>query len=235
MPKPDAEREPLDRDRILAAGIDLADEHGVDALSMRKLARHLGYEVMSLYNHVQNKTDLLDGMVDHVAGEIDAPAPDLGWRAAVRQIAVSAHEALLRHPWAASLWSSSWPGPNRWHHMETMLAALAAADFHDDLADLGFHAITLHITGFTQQQITYRDQAAGSGGDEMMQRFHAEVDASVYPRIHEHVRYHELRDAGRDEPHDEFGFVLDLILDGLEQTRAAGSAAATTTPITTDR
>ncbi len=208
------DRQPLSRDRVLAAAIDIADEQGVDGLSMRKLAAALGFEVMSLYNHVENKDDLLDGMVDLVAAQIVAPPADLPWKPAVRAIAMSAHAALVRHPWAAALWSSRWPGPHRWHYMEALLHHLGRADLPDDVADVGFHAVTLHIQGFTSQQLAYAEQVADRA--EMFARFHRTVTADEFPLVVAHVRYHQEHEARRDE----FGFVLDLILDGLE--RAAG-------------
>ena len=208
-----ADRPPLSRDRILTTAVAIADEHGVGALSMRKLAKQLGFEVMSLYNHVDNKDDLLDGMVDLVATEIDEPPAGTGWQPAVRAIAVSAHDALVRHRWAAALWSERWPGPARWRHMEVLLDLLATAGFPDDVADLAFHAVTMHIQGFTQQQINYSEQVADES--EMIERFRREVPEVEFPEVHAHVRYHLERDA----PHDEFGFVLDLILDGLERAR----------------
>jgi AcrR family transcriptional regulator len=205
------ERTPLSRDRILAVAVELADERGVDGLSMRKLAKQLGYEVMSLYNHVDNKDDLLDGMVDAVAGEIVVPDDDLAWKTAVRQVAMSAHEALVRHRWAAAMWSRRWPGPNRWRHMDALLRLLSTADLPDDVADLGFHAVTMHIQGFTQQQIDYSNQVPDE--DAMLERFRDDVSPDEFPHIVDHVRYHRETEG----LHDEFGFVLDLILDGLER------------------
>ena len=210
------ERIPLSRDRVLATAVAMADEHGVDELSMRKLAKELGYEVMSLYNHVTNKDDLLDGMVDAVAGEIVMPDDDLGWKAAVRQVAMSAHDALVRHRWAAGLWSQRWPGPNRWRHMDTLLRLLSTADLPDDIADTGFHAVTMHIQGFTQQQIAYSAQVPDEAA--MYERFRTEVSPDVFPHIVDHVRYHRET----EHRHDEFRFVLDLILDGLEHAAAQG-------------
>src|SRR5918911_147 len=96
-------RLPLSRDRILRTAIDLADESGIEAVTMRRLAQELGFEAMSLYNHVANKDDLLDGILDLVVGEIEVPGPGTGWRTAMRQRALSAHEVLVRHPWAAML------------------------------------------------------------------------------------------------------------------------------------
>ena len=210
------ERTPLSRDRILTTAVAMADEHGVEGLSMRKLAKELDYEVMSLYNHVANKDDLLDGMADTVAGGIALPAEDLPWKRAVREIAVSWHEALVRHRWAAAMLSQRWPGPNRWRHMDNLLRLLSTADLPDDVADLGFHAITMHIQGFTQQQIAY--SAVVPDEEAMLERFRAEVSPEVFPHIVAHVRYH----GETDGPLDEFGFVLDLILDGLERAAAEG-------------
>src|SRR5262249_26022989 len=94
-------RKPLSRDRVLEAAVRLADEGGIESLSMRKLARELGVEAMSLYNHVANKADLVDPIVDLVIAEIDLPESG-PWDEAIRKCAVSAHEAFLRHPWACS-------------------------------------------------------------------------------------------------------------------------------------
>src|SRR6476659_10827593 len=99
---PDSKRLPLTRDRVLQAAIRLADEGGIESLTMRKLAAALGVEAMSLYNHVANKGDLVDGIVDVVVGEIELPSAE-DWEVAIREYAISAHEALLRHPWACSL------------------------------------------------------------------------------------------------------------------------------------
>src|SRR5438046_5601477 len=95
------QRKPLSRERVLDAAIALVDRDGLDALSMRKLAQALGVEAMSLYNHVANKGDLVNAMVDRVIGEIELPeGPDAEWEPAIRACAISAHEAFLRHPWA---------------------------------------------------------------------------------------------------------------------------------------
>src|ERR671935_2789592 len=95
-------RLPLSRERVLDAAIRLADEGGIESLTMRKLARALGVEATSLYNHVANKGDLVDGIVDLVVDEIELPTED-DWDVAIRAYAISAHTALLRHPWACSL------------------------------------------------------------------------------------------------------------------------------------
>src|SRR6266540_4589920 len=104
-------RTPLSRERVLRAAIALADESGIESLSMRKLADELGVKAMSLYNHVANKDDLLDGIVDAVWGEIVLPSAETDWKTRIRGIATSAHEALLRHPWASTLHARQKPGP----------------------------------------------------------------------------------------------------------------------------
>src|SRR5215211_7588015 len=103
-------RLPLSRERILAAAVDVADENGIESLTMRRLGNTLGFEAMSLYNHVANKDDLLDGMIDRVLAETEAPSPSEEWDAAIRASALSVHHALRRHPWACSLLMSAGRG-----------------------------------------------------------------------------------------------------------------------------
>src|SRR5262249_42115808 len=96
-------RTPLSRERVLQAAVKLADEIGVEALVMRRLGDQLGAEAVALYRHVASKDDILDGIVDIVAGEIELPAVGGDWKHAMRGRATSAHEVLLRHPWATML------------------------------------------------------------------------------------------------------------------------------------
>ena len=96
-------RTALSRERVLRAGVAFADQNGIASLSMRKLGESLGVEAMSLYNHVTNKDQLLDGMVDLVFAEIDLPPGGVDWKAAMRERAESARQALRRHSWAITL------------------------------------------------------------------------------------------------------------------------------------
>src|SRR5690242_11716388 len=122
-------RKPLSRERILETALAVADESGIDALSMRKLGQQLGYEAMSLYNHVANKDDLLDGMVDLVLSEMEAPRPEEGLEG-IRKAAISAHESLRRHPWAAHvLMTPARVRPLRLAFMDGLLGALRGAGF----------------------------------------------------------------------------------------------------------
>lgn len=202
---------PLSRQRIVAAAMALADRHGVDELSMRKLATDLGCEVMSLYNHVANKDDLIDEMVELAAAEIAEGPPGLRWDEAVRVIAVSAKESMVRHPWSGPLWAGRFPGPVRMRHMDSLLAALGRSRLPSGVVDLGFHAVSMHIEGYVQQALAFRQgqQAMSAAAAQFLASEHA----SRFPHLLAHFEYHRLSDDDRDD----FVLVLDLILDGLRR------------------
>ncbi len=207
-------REPLDRDAIVARGVAFADEHGVEALSMRKLAAELGYEVMSLYNHVANKAEVLSLMVDAVAAEIPDPDPDVDPLVAVRTLAVDTRAALVRHPWAASLWLRQMPGPARVRHMEHHLAALAATDMAPAVAHLAFHAVNNHVIGYTlQEQAMAYVMPADGDADALARSFIDGLSAEEFPHTIAHVHQHLDGDTA-----PSFELVLDLLLDGLART-----------------
>ena len=209
------DRLPLTRERVIEAAVAHADAHGVDALSMRKLAEEVGFGVMSLYNHVANKDEMIEAMVDFVVAEIDPPTLGEDWQASMRASAASANAVLLRHPWVVEQWTKRMPGPARLRYMEAVLAALACAGLSDEIVYHGYHAITMHIVGFTQQQLGYK-LAVGMDLETVANDFLAGLPAGAYPHLVEHVRAH-LSDGDHG---DEFGFVLDLILDGLARARA---------------
>ena len=120
----------MSRERVLRAAIEFADANGIDSLSMRKLARELGVEAMTLYYYVANKKDLLEGMTDLVAAEIELPAEDLDWKSAIRSRATSAHAALARHHWVSPLWMSVMIGPARMRYMDCGSRRLPARGPH---------------------------------------------------------------------------------------------------------
>ena len=211
---PPTPRQPLSRQRILEAAVAFADEHGVEALTMRKIADKLGFGVMSLYNHVASKEEMLTGMVEIVAAEIELPSVDAEWKDALRASAASAHDVLLRHRWAPAEWSLRMPGPERIRFMDSILRVLTEAELAPELVYRGYHAVTMHIVGFTLQQIGY-EQGLDGDLDQVASQFLADL-SDDYPYLADHVRAH-LADDGHG---DEFGFVLDLILDGLERARA---------------
>jgi AcrR family transcriptional regulator len=208
-------RAPLSRERVLRAAVALADEHGIEALSMRRLGRQLGVEAMSLYNHVANKDEILDGIIDVVAGEIDLPSDRDDWKAAIRQSAISTRDVLLRHPWACSLWMTrQGDGSARVRRGDWMLRTLREAGLSEDLIYHTFHIVESHILGFTFQQLSFpytREELAG-----MATTFLQQLPADEYPDFVEHVKQH-LEPRQGDEGGFELG--LDLILDGLERLR----------------
>ena len=145
-------RVPLSRDRVLRAAVALADDAGIESLSMRKLAQELGVVPMALYKHVANKEELLDGMVDVVVGEIDPPVHGTDWKSAVRQRILSARRALLRHPWASRvLESRTNPTPLVLGYMDSMIGMFRAGGFSVDLTHHVMHTVGSRIFGFTQE------------------------------------------------------------------------------------
>lgn len=212
-----AAREPLSRDRVVAAGVALADAEGIDGLSMRKLAAELGYEPMSLYNHVENKDDLLAGMVEAVVGEMAVPTAtgQTDWRGEMHAALASARDVLLAHPWAAAMWNQTWPGPNRKAWMDGLLGCLRTAGFSVELAHHGYHAVDLYVVGTAQQQLSFR---MPDDLDAAAAEFLGETAEEDHPHLVEHVRYHLDEDTMAD---DDFGVLLDFILDGLERRAAS--------------
>lgn len=207
-------RAPLSRERVLHAAIELADAGGIESLSMRKLAQELGVEAMSLYHHVQNKGDLLDAIVDIVVTEIDLEPGGTDWKAEIRRCAISAHDVLLRHPWACNLMLSSTEVlPGRLRYMDGLLRRLREAGFSAIQTHHAYHALDSHIMGFTLWlagiMTTVGDlHATGSA-------FLLELPLGAYPYLVEHVEGH--LSGATDDGQSEFAFGLDLILDGLER------------------
>jgi AcrR family transcriptional regulator len=216
--KPQAEpRIPLSRDRVLRAGLAFADENGIDSLSMRKLGETLGVEAMSLYNHVANKGELLDGMVDLVFSEIELPSADSDWRTAMRERALSAREALARHPWAVALMQSrNTPGPATLRHHNAVIGSLRRAGFPIELAAHAFSALDSYIYGFALQEASLPFNTPEETA-EMAEIFLSQFPVDEYPHLAELTVEHVLQ-PGYDYS-NEFEYGLDLILDGLEQTR----------------
>ncbi|MGH3071672.1 MAG: TetR/AcrR family transcriptional regulator [Gaiellaceae bacterium] len=200
---------------MLSTALRLADERGIESLTMRKLAGELGVEAMSLYHYVAKKEELLEGIVGLVLQEIDAPAPGSDWKPALRQLAISAHEALVRHPWACNFMLST-GRPERLQYMESLLGTLRNAGFSADLTHHAYHALDSHTVGFTLWAVSL--QVPDGDLADLAATFLRKLPAE-YPFVAEHVEQHLT--ATGDE--SEFGFGLDLILDGLERMRDAAS------------
>ncbi len=210
-------RRPQTTNVILRAGIALADEGGVESLSMRKLGQALGVEAMSLYHHVANKEDLLDGMVDLVFGEVEVPRTSQDWRTAMRRRAASFRAVLARHRWAVGLVDSrSSPGPATLRHHDAVLGCLRAAGFSVELAAHAIAVLDSYIYGFALQERNLPFEA-GEPTAELAEAILARLPAAEYPHVVELILDHVLQ-PGYDFG-DEFAFGLDLVLDGLERAR----------------
>jgi AcrR family transcriptional regulator len=206
-------RIPLTRGRVLEAAIHLADESGLEALSMRRLAKVLGVEAMSLYNHVKSKDDVLDGMVDIVVSEIEVPAIGTDWKVAMRRRAVSAHEMLRRHTWASLLVVSRLNvGPAMLRYIDATLGCLHEAGFSYGTADHAWNAIDSHIYGFTLQVSNF--PLDSSEYAEAAQGFLSQIPEEQYPHMHALA---QQVIAGAHTGVNDFEFGLELILDSLER------------------
>jgi AcrR family transcriptional regulator len=206
---------PLSRERVLRAALRLADEGGVESLSMRKLAQELGVKAMSLYNHVANKNDMLDSIVDIVVSEIEVPSLETDWKTAMRRRAISAHEVLLRHPWATmALMSRVNTGPAMLRYVDATLGCLREAGFSFEMADHGWNAIDSHIYGFTLQKLNFPFEAAEYS--EAAKKGLSLIPADQYPYLNQLTHYVM---EGRYDGIHKFEFGLELILNGLDRFR----------------
>jgi AcrR family transcriptional regulator len=210
-------RTPLSRERVLRAAIELADRHGIEALSMRKLGQELGVEAMSLYNHVRNKDDLHDGIVEIVLGEVENPSPDGDWKEELRRTAISAHEVFIRHRWACNLMMRvPRVSPVRMEWMESLLQTLREAGFSADMTHHAYHALDSHITGFTLWQVSMPFKTREELFD-LAEVFLKQIPPEEYPYVIEHA--HQHLEPSSPTGATEFEFGLELILDGLERLR----------------
>jgi AcrR family transcriptional regulator len=216
-------RLPWTRAQLLRAAIDLADKGGIESLSMRRLSQHLGGAPMSLYNHVSNKEDLLDGMIDTIFSEIELPAGEQ-WKTTMRQRAISIRTVMTRHPWAIGLMESRrTPGRATLRHHDAVIGCLRDAGFSVQMAAHAFSALDSYIYGFALQE---QSLAFGTPEEtsELAKAFLLQFPAKEYPRLAELTIDHVLQ-PGYDYG-DEYEFGLDLILDGLEKSLARGLAPA---------
>jgi len=210
-----ARREPLSRDQVLRAAVALADQGGIAALSMRKLGQVLGVEAMSLYNHVASKGDLLDGMIDIVFSEIGLPAGNTGWKAAMRQRAISVRDVLGRHRWAIGLMESRRsPGPATLRHHDAVLGCLRRAGFSVEMTAHAYSLLDSYIYGFALQEASLPFDTPEKT-TQVAQEISGRFPAGEYPHLTELTIKHVLQPGYHYG--DEFEIGLDLILDALER------------------
>ena len=212
-------RAPLSRERVLQAAFALAERNGIEALTMRKLADELGVGAMTLYYHVPNKDELLDGMVDIVFGEIELTATDVDWRTAMRRRALSTREVLNRHRWAVGLMESrTTPGPASLRLHDAVLGCLREAGFSIELTIHAYSVLDAYVYGFALQEKNLPfDDAEGAAAVAEERRMG--TLAEEFPYLAEVVAGH-VAEVGYDFA-AAFEWGLDLILDALEARRNA--------------
>jgi AcrR family transcriptional regulator len=207
-------RPALNRERVIAVAVALADGIGVDALTIRKLAAELDVKPMTIYHHVPNKEAIIDGMVDLVFSEIDLPPTDVDWKQAIRQRAASARVVLARHPWAAPLMESrTTPGPATLRHHDAVIGCLRAGGFSMEMTAHAYAVIDAFVYGFALQEASL----PATAGDEMAdlaEAMSAAMPVGEYPHLVEFTTEHVLRTGYDFAGECDFGF--DLILDGLD-------------------
>jgi AcrR family transcriptional regulator len=213
MPDAVSERTRLSRDRVLRAAMSVADGGGLGSLTIRSLAQELGVKPMSVYHHVANKDEILDGIVDLVFAEIELPAAGGDWRAEISRRAHSARDVLRRHSWAIALMESRRsPGPATLRHHDAMLGTLRAAGFSVVMTGHAYALLDAYVYGFAVQEaaLPFDPGTAADVAGSMMQEF----PAGAYPHLIEFATERVLQ-PGYDFG-DEFEFGLELILDALK-------------------
>lgn len=220
-------RVPLSRDRVLHRAVVLADAAGIDAVSMRRLAQDLGVVPMALYKHVAGKDELLDGMVDVVIGEFEAPDPGPDWQAAARRRLLSARQVVTRHPWARQVIESrTRRSPAVLGYMDAVAGTFLAGGFSADLTHHVMHALGNRIWGFSPELFEEAPdpdaappppEVRAAAARELGDRFPSILAIATAATGGDLSRVGE----GCDEQF-EFEFALDVLLDGFERLRRDG-------------
>jgi AcrR family transcriptional regulator len=208
-----ASRAPVNLARTLEVALAVADSDGIEAVTMRRLARELGVEAASLYHHVKGKDEILDGLVDMVAAEIEPPLPSPGWRKAISQRAHDTRAGLRRHPWAVSLMASrTSPGPATLRLLETGIRCFREGGFSVRLAAHAVSAVDSYVHGFVLQEVNlpFRDESELAA---MTAAIMEVFPASEFPYLFEMTVTHVLA-PGYDYS-NEFESGLKVVLDGV--------------------
>jgi AcrR family transcriptional regulator len=211
----DTRKERLTVDRVLDGAMALADQIGVHALTIRRLAEALDTKPMTIYHHLPSKDAILDGMVDRVFAQIDRPPTDVGWKPAIRHRCISAREVLSRHPWAVPLMESRTdPGLETLGHHEAVLACLRRGGLSLPMTAHAYALLDSYVYGFALQEASL----PATGGTEMADLAGTLIEplpTDLFPYLNEFTSEHVLV-PGYDF-RTEFEFGLDLILDALER------------------
>lgn len=206
-------RKGLSRERVLEAALVMADADGIGSVSMRTLGQALDVEAMSLYNHVANKNDLFDGMVDRVFAEIELPEAS-DWQQCMRKRAVSARRVLAHHPWAVGLLDSrGTPGPATLRHHDWVVGILRTSGFSLPMTAHAFAVLDSFIYGFVLQESGLSTSELPDHSRETLNN----LPTDRYPHLAELTRGHVLQPGYGFG--DSFEIGLELVLDGLEKLR----------------
>jgi TetR/AcrR family transcriptional regulator, tetracycline repressor protein len=209
-------RETLTREKVLHAAMALVDEDGLDGLSMRRLATALDVHAMSLYNHVSNKADLLDGIAEHAFGQVELPDPELAWPEQVRALALSMYQVLSRHPAVSVALATDQANPASARALkpfDRLVGAFYQAGFDDRRASQAISAVTslifgsllLSTAGFTAEPDSY-------ASDPNTSAYLRRIDAAQLPNL---SRLLQQRTPGGRSPQEDFQRALDMLIRGL--------------------
>ena len=211
-------RAPLSRERVLQMAVALADRHGLEWLSMRKLADELGVAAMSLYYYVPNKVELIDGMIDIVFSEIEPPSPELDWKTAMRRRALSTRAALNRHRWAVGhMEGRTNHGPANLRLHDAVLGCLRAAGFSIEMTIHAYSVQDAYIYGFALQETDMASETPDDFAAEARRQMDAYAEVlAEYPYLIEVVE--EFGASGYDYT-EQFERGPEHILNTIEQLR----------------
>lgn len=209
----------LTRELVLAGAVALADEIGVEPLTIRRLADALGSKPMTLYSYVANKDAILDGMIDVVFAEIDLPPTDLPWRPALRHRCVSARAVLRRHPWAVPLMESrTSPGPSTLRHHDAVLGCLRAGGLPTPVVAHAYAIVDAFVYGFAVQEASLPGGGVGDEWQGVTEDIAVQLPPDEFPHLAAFTAEHVLQ-PGYDFG-DSFEVGLDLVLHGIERLAA---------------
>jgi AcrR family transcriptional regulator len=213
-------RTQLTRQRVVAAAIELADIDGTESISMRRLAQELGVEAMSLYTHVRNKDDLLDGMADAVISQIPPSAGEAGWKTSLRQMALAAREVMLRHPWAPRIIETrAAPGPAALGYINAVLGTLREGGFTIAQTHQALHILGSRALGFTQA--LFDDSGDGDLDPETAAQLQDQLGATHPYVVEMALAVTHSGALGACDGAAEFAYALDFILDGLDRLQSS--------------
>lgn len=202
----------LSKEIVLQAALIYADQHGIESLSMRKLADTLSVKAMSLYNHVANKDDILDGILDMVIAEIEVPDLTLEWKEAMLRRATSTRHVFLKHAWAPlPLVSRMNTGPAMLRYIDATLGCLFKAGFSTQKANYAWNAMDSYIYGFILQELNFPIEVPDFA--EVAQNHLHLVPEDKFPHMAKMT--HSMINGEHDGLHDfEWGF--KILLHGME-------------------